>query len=248
MPDNQRGTGDPKTADRGLGRREYYVIQGDRGYEVVATERPRTKQPIVLDEMKVTPSAELQHLQTVDQAKRLVDRAKAGRPVSDAEAKRLQQRLLTKRQRQEVAGGGTEPPNADKDLVDELGEARRSILVRKATDMLAKAKSGGKLAPKAINSMQVKLLEVEQQDQIRGQSSLGMQQLAIELGEVRRGQLVREAQDVLHAVSQHRRFSSDHVKRLQQALVGIERTDQLVGRESEGFRLAVELAEVRQQP
>jgi hypothetical protein len=89
-----------------------------------------------------------------------------------------------------------------------------------------------------------RLLGVERQDELVGRESEG-RQLAVELGEVRRSRLVAEALDVLAKAKEGRRFDPAHVTKLQKLLLSMERGDLLSGRESEGFKLASELAELR---
>ena len=62
---------------------------------------------------------------------------------------------------------------------------------------------------------------------------------------MRRSRLVAEALDVLAKAKEGRRFDPAQVAKLQKLLVSMERGDVLSGRDSEGFRLASQLAELR---
>jgi hypothetical protein len=125
-----------------------------------------------------------------------------------------------------------------------LGELRRSRLVAEATDVLSRAKEGRRFDERYIDKLQQRLLSMESQDELSGRASEG-KQLALALGEVRRSRLVAEALDVLAKAKEGRRFSPAHVAKLQKLLLSMARGDALSGRESEGFQLASELAQLR---
>jgi hypothetical protein len=271
-----------------------------RAIGVKALVRVLPREPVLLDEVSITPSKRWQKADAKRQAKQVLAQAKAGQRVRDADVSKLQQRLLTLERQDELAGRESEGKQLAFDLgevrrsklvgeamavlarpkekkrFDEkyidrlqqrllgmerqdelvgresegrqlalaLGEVRRTRLVAEASDVLAKAKAGGRYDLKYINELQQRLLSMESQDELSGRESEG-KQLALALGEVRRSRLVAEALEVLAKAKEGRRFSADHVAMLQKLLLSMERGDALSGRESEGFRLAAELAEIR---
>jgi hypothetical protein len=125
-----------------------------------------------------------------------------------------------------------------------LEEVRRSQLVKEARALLSGAEHGRRFSGARMNKLQQRLLMLERQDELFGRESEG-KPLADALGQLRRSQLVKEARDVLAKAKQGKRFSEEHIDKLQQLLVGLERQDELLGRESEGLQLAVALAELR---
>ena len=271
-----------------------------RAIGVKALVRVIPREPVLLDEVSITPSKRWQKADAKRQAKQVLAQAKAGQRVRDADVSKLQQRLLTLERQDELAGRESEGKQLAFDLGDvrrsklvgeamavlarpkerkrfdekyidrlqqrllgmerqdelvgresegrqlalALGEVRRTRLVAEASDVLAKAKAGGRYDLKYINELQQRLLSMESQDELSGRESEG-KQLALALGEVRRSRLVAEALEVLAKAKEGRRFSADHVAMLQKLLLSMERGDALSGRESEGFRLAAELAEIR---
>ena len=110
--------------------------------------------------------------------------------------------------------------------------------------MLAGAKEGRRYPVKYIDKLQQRLLSMESQDEVTGQASEG-KQLALALGEVRRTRLVAEALDVLAKAKEGRRFDPKHIAKLQKLLLSMNRGDALSGRDTEGFQLASQLAELR---
>ena len=110
--------------------------------------------------------------------------------------------------------------------------------------MLARAKEGRRFPERYVTKLQQRLLGMERQDELFGQASEG-QQLALELSEVRRSNLVAEASDVLARAKEGRRFPRAYVTRLQQRLLGMENQDERFGRASEGRQLATALGEAQ---
>jgi hypothetical protein len=167
-------------------------------------------------------------------------RPKEKKRYSERYVDRLQQRLLEMEKQDELLGRESE----GRQLAFALGEVRRSRLVAEATDVLARAREGRRYGEKYINTLQQRLLSIEKQDELMGRESEG-RQLAFALGEVRRSRLVAEALDVLGKAKEGRRFDPAHVAKLQKLLLSMQRGDALSGRDSEGFRLASELAGLR---
>jgi hypothetical protein len=217
-----------------------FVPLGKYGVNVDALMYVTPREPIVLDEMRVAPSRRYRDAEAVGQAKQAVARAKAGRRIADGDIERMQQRLMSAQRNAELAGRESE----GRQLTEALGEVRRSQLVGQALNVLADTKKGRPLPERALEKLQQRLLGMERQDQELGRDSEGMQ-LALALGEVRRSQLVKEARDVLAGAEKGRRVSGDRVNKLQQRLLGMERQDQELGRDSEGKQLANALGEVR---
>jgi hypothetical protein len=217
-----------------------FVPLGKYGINVDALMYVRPREPIVLDEMRITPSRRYRDAEAVGHAKQALTQAKAGRRIAEGDIERMQQRLMSAQRNAELAGRESE----GRQLTEALGEVRRSQLTGQALNALADAKKGRPIAERTLEKLQQRLLGMEHQDQLRGRESEGMQ-LAAALGEVRRTQLVREARDVLAGAGQGRRFSGARVKNLQQRLLMMERQDEYFGRESEGKQLATALGEVR---
>ena len=182
---------------------------------------------------------EVRRADLVNKALDTLARAKKGR-VADRSIEKLQMKLMTMQQRDEIAGRESE----GRQLTEALGEVRRSQLVTDAKDMLARGSRKTRIDPRAIYKQQVRLLEMERQDEIFGRDSEG-RQLAEALGEVRRSQLVAEAKDVLARAKRGRQFPDAEIKKLQLLLGEMERQDQERGRASEGMELATELSRLR---
>ena len=183
---------------------------------------------------------EVRRSQVVGQALDVLATAKKGRPITDRALEKLQQRLLMIERQDELFGRESEGMQ----LAAALEEVRRSQLVKEARALLSGAEHGRRFSGARMNKLQQRLLVMERQDEVFGRESEG-KQLADALGQLRRSQLVKEARDVLAKAKQGKRFSEEHIDKLQQLLVGLERQDELLGRESEGLQLAVALAELR---
>jgi hypothetical protein len=231
---DERGTKGRGNADRG--HVDFITIRGVP-YKVLVNVLP--KDPVVLDELKVTPSKRYRNQETVSQAKKALAQSKAGKRVPEGDIALLQQRLLTIERQKELVGRDSE----GRQLAEALGDVRRSNLVNNALDVLAKAKKGGRLADRSIETLQKQLMGMEHQDQVAGRESEG-KQLSDALGEVRRSQLVAEATSML-ARSKRGRIKARDIDKLQQRLLGMGRQDELFGRESEGRQLAEALGDVR---
>jgi hypothetical protein len=184
--------------------------------------------------------ADVRRSQLVGQALNVLADAKKGRPVAERNLEKLQRRLLGMERQDQSFGRESEGMQ----LVTALGEIRRSQLAREARDVLAGAEQGRRFSGARVSDLQKRLLMMERQDELFGGESEG-KQLAAALGEVRRSQLVGEARNVLARAKKGKRFSNAHIEKLQQLLVGLERQDELLGRESEGLKLAAELAQLR---
>ena len=184
---------------------------------------------------------EVRRSKLVSETLDVLARKKETRRFSEDYLTKLQQRLLTLERQDELSGRESE----GQQLAVALGEVRRSRLVAEASDVLARAKEGRRLSEGYVAKLQQRLLGMERQDELSGGESEG-KQLALALGEVRRSKLVAEALDVL-AKAKERRFSEAYVARLQKLLLSMQRQDELSGRESEGFELAVALAERRRR-
>lgn len=240
----ERGLTDPATNDRGRARppggRVDFVPLGKYGMDARALMYVVPREPIVLDEMRITPSRRWGDAQAVGQAKQALAQAKAGRRIAEGDIERMQQRLMSAQRNAELAGRESE----GRQLAESLGDVRRSQLTGQALNLLADAKKGRPIADRAVEKLQQRLVGMERQAQLSGQESEGMQ-LAVALGEVRRSQLVREARDVLAGAAQGRRLSGARVNGLQQRLLMMERQDEYFGRESEGKQLATALGDVR---
>ena len=240
----EQGIADRATKDRGQARppggRMDFVSLGKYGINVDALMYVPPREPVVLDEMRITPSRRYRDAEAVGQAKQALAKAKAGRRIAEGDIERMQQRLMSAQRNAELAGRESQ----GRQLTEALGEVRRSQLVGQALNALADAKKGRPIAERALAKLQQRLLGMERQDQELGRESEGMQ-LAVALGEVRRSQLVSEARNVLAGAERGRPISRARVGNLQQRLLGMERQDQLLGRESEGMQLAVALGEVR---
>src|SRR3954467_15042855 len=89
-----RGAPEDRAAKDG-GATELYLfsVPGSRYYELRAS--PPKKEPVVLDEMRITPSKEYRDRDALHQAKNALAQAKAGKHVADADIERMQQRLLS---------------------------------------------------------------------------------------------------------------------------------------------------------
>src|SRR3954464_15839633 len=124
----RRATEDRATKDRGARELYLFSVPGSRYYELRPS--PPKKEPVVLDEMRITPSKQYRDQDAVRQAKSALAQAKAGKRVADRDIERMQQRLLTIDRQKALAG--REPEG--RQLVEELGEVRRSNLVGKALD------------------------------------------------------------------------------------------------------------------
>jgi len=196
---------------------------------------------VVLDEISITPSKRYQAQETMRQAKQMLAQSKSGKRLDDGNVNRLQQRLMTMEKQSELVGD----PSEGRQLAEELGEVRHAKLVNQALGMLAKAKKG-LLPERSIEALQMRLMSMERQDQLFGREGLGEGfQLALELGEVRRSQLVAEATNMLALANRGTRPDQRVIEKVQQRLLGMEHQDEVLGRESEGKQLAVALAEVR---
>src|SRR4051812_13005236 len=233
----RRATEDRGTKDRGATELYLFSVPGSRYYEL--RPNPPKKEPVVLDEMRITPSKQFRDQDTVRQAKSALAQAKAGKRVTDGDIERMQQRLLSIDRQKALAG--REPEG--RQLVEQLAEVRRSNLVGKALDTLAKAKKAH-VAERSIENLQKQLLSMERQDQMVGREGEG-QQFTIALSEVRRSQLVDEATRMLARGHQGPRLDPRAIDKLQQRLLGMERQDELLGRPSEGRQLAEALGAMR---
>lgn len=187
-----------------------------------------------------TALGEARRSKLVAEAVDVLARAKQGRRYSGAYLEQLQRRLVSLERQDELLGRESEGLQ----LADALGEVRRSKLVAEAADVLSRAKQGRPYSAAYLNTLQQRLLSMEQQDESRGRQSEG-RQLANALGEVRRSSLIAEAMDVLARAKLGRRYSEAHLNTLQQLLVSMERQSALSGEESQGLQLAVALAALR---
>jgi hypothetical protein len=183
---------------------------------------------------------ELRRAQLRNSALDLVDRAKKGQRLDEKQIVKVQQRLLQMERQDQLSGQESEGMQ----LARALGEVRRQRVVADANAVLARATKGGRTEDRRIERLQQRLLGMERQDELSGQDSEG-RQLANALSEVRRTQAVHEAMALLNEVKQGRIPSQQRIARVQRRLVEMERQDELSGRESEGMRLARELAAVR---
>ena len=209
------------------------------GLDVKALVNVLPREPVVLDEVAITPSKRWQKEDAKRQARQVLSHAKAGKRIRDADVVKLQQRLLTMEKQDELVGRESE----GKGLALELAELRRSKLVAEAMDVLARPKEKKRYSERYVDRLQQRLLEMEKQDELMGRESEG-RQLAFALGEVRRSRLVAEATDVLARAKEGRR-GEKYINTLQQRLLSMEKQDELMGRESEGRQLAFALGEVR---
>jgi hypothetical protein len=234
-----RGTDDRRTDDRLSGGRVDFVRVNGIGIDVRALVRVPPKQPIVLDEMKVAPSKQWQKQDVKRQAKQVLDRVKSGRGFNEAEVTRLQQRLMSMERQEELVGRESE----GRKLATELGELRRSRLESDVKDVVARYREG-RFSEADVTKLQQRLQSLERQDELLGRESQG-QEMAATLGELKRSKLVGEALNVVAGAKEGRRYSEARLIKLQQKLLGMERQDELFGQDSEGMRLALELAEVR---
>jgi len=231
------------TRDRGKsnsGAHVDFVRLRNRGIDVKALVNVLPREPVLLDEVSITPTKRWQKEDTKRQAKQVLAQAKAGKRIREADVAKLQQRLLTMERQDELAGRESE----GKELALALGEARRSKLVAEALDVLARPKEKRRYDEKYVDRLQQRLLGIERQDELMGRESEG-RQLAFALGEVRRSRLVAEASDVLARAKEGRRFPEKYINALQQRLLSMESQDELSGRASEGKQLALALGEVR---
>lgn len=109
---------------------------------------------------------EVRRADLVNKALDTLAKAKKGR-VADRSIEKLQMKLMTMQQRDEIAGRESE----GRQLAEALGEVRRSQLVTDAKDMLARGSRKTRIDPRAIYKEQVRLLEMERQDEIFGRDS-----------------------------------------------------------------------------
>lgn len=242
ITEKERGTSDRGKTDRGAPRFDFFVRPRDRGFEVQALVRERPREPVLLDEMRITPSERWQKQEATRQAKRVLAKAKEGERFSESFLTKLQQRLMSTERQDELAGRTSE----GQQLGLELAEMRRSKLVADALAVLARDKEqrARRYPEDYVAKLQQRLLTMGRQDELLGRASEG-QQLALELGEVRRSRLVAEASDVLAQAKQGRRFSERYMAKLQQRLLVMERQDELSGGASDGKELARALGEAR---
>jgi hypothetical protein len=237
ISDEERAVHDPGTANRGRGRVEFVRLR-ERGIDVLAIVPPR--EPVVLDEMSVTPSKRWQKQEATKEAKRALAQAEKGKSFSDGYLKTLQQRLLTVERREALSGRESE----GRQLATALGETRRSKVVTEALDVLARPKETRRFSDAYLTRLQQRLLGIERQDELLRGESEG-RRLAEQLGEVRRSKLVTEAADVLSRAKEGRRYSTAYLTKLQQRLLSMEHQDESRGVESGGRRLANALGDVR---
>jgi hypothetical protein len=236
---NDPGTNDTGTGDRGTGGQFGFVrLRALPWLSVLARTPP--KQPVVLDEVNIAPSKQWQKQDVKRQAKQVIERAKQGKSVSEAQLDVLQKRLLSLERQDELRGRESE----GRQLASELGELRRTKLVADTENVLARAKEGRNVSDADLARLQRGLQTMQRQDELAGRESQG-QQLVSELADVRRSKLVGEALDVVARAKEGRRYSDRYVKNLQVRLLSVERQEELFGRESEGKQLAFELADVR---
>ena len=216
--------------DRGTRPRVSFVPVGDLGFgrEVSILARVIPEQRLLGDEVAITPSKNFRRQQNRAEAKALLARADKGQKISDGEIERVQQRLSTTARQKELRGQESE----ERGLVEALGDVRRSRLVAEAKTALARAEKGSPRPGRYIEGLQQRLLGKEQQDQRLGRDSEGFQ-LALALGAVRRSQLLAEANDVVARAAKGQRFQGDQLFKLQQALGGIGRQEELLGQENE---------------
>ena len=237
ISDEERGTHDRRTANPSRGRVEFVRLR-QRGIDVLAIPPPR--EPVVLDEMSVTPSKRWQKQEARKEAKRALAQVEKGQSFSDGYFDKLQQRLLTIDRQEALSGRESE----GRQLAEQLGEARRSKVVTEALDVLARAKAPRRYSEAYLTRLQQRLLGIERQDEFFGRESEG-RRLAEQLGEVRRSRLVAEAADVLARAKEGRRYSAAYLTKLQQRLLSMEHQDESRGVESEGRQLANALGDVR---
>jgi hypothetical protein len=237
ISDEERAAHDRGTGNRGRGRVEFVRLR-ERGIDVLAVVPPR--EPVVLDEMSVTPSKRWQKQEATKEAKRALAQVKKGKSFSDGYLKTLQQRLLTVERQEALSGRESE----GRQLATALGETRRAKVVTEALDVLARPKETRRFSDAYLNRLQQRLLGIERQDELLGRESEGGR-LAEQLGDVRRSRLVAEAADVLSRAKEGRRYSNVYLTKLQQRLLSMEQQDEVRGAESEGRHLANVLGEVR---
>lgn len=182
---------------------------------------------------------EMRRANLVNKALDTLAKAKKGH-VAEKSIEALQKKLMGMEHQDEIAGRESE----GRQLAEALGEVRRSQLIAEAKNMLARGSRGSRLDPRGIYREQLRLLEMERQDEMFGRQSDG-RQLAEALGDVRRSQLVAEAKDVLARAKRGRQFPETEIKTMQQLLGEMERQDQMRGRASEGLQLATELSQLR---
>jgi hypothetical protein len=235
ISDNERGIDDRARENRG---HVDLVPLKDTGLKVLVRVLPRER--LLLDEVAITPSKKVRQ-QDRARAKAILAQAAHAQPVSDHEIEKLQKRLGTE-SRQEALRGVESKRSQESQA---LAEVRRSKIVKQAADVLAKAKSGRPLRDGDLERLQQSLLTMERQDELAGRASEG-RQLAEALSEIRREQVVRRARDALTNPEKGRSLTDTQVEKLQQKLLGMERQDELGGKDSEGFQLAYALGELRQ--
>ena len=121
---------------------------------------------------------------------------------------------------------------------------RRQQNRAEAKALLARADKGQKISAGDIERLQQRLSETARQKALRGQES-EEKGLVEALGEVRRSRLVAEAKAALAQAEQGSPRPGRYMEGLQQRLLGMEQQDQRLGRDSEGFQLALALGAVR---
>ena len=240
ISEKERGREDRGNENRGRPRVDFVPI-GDFGRgELRILARVNPKERLLGDDVAITPSKNFRRQQNRAEAKALLARADKGQKVSDRDIERLQQRLASTARQKALRGQESE----EKSLGDALGEVRRSRLVAEAKTALAQAEQGSSRPGGYIERLQQRLLGMEQQDQRLGRDSEGFQ-LALALGAVRRSQLLAEANDVVARAAKGQRFQGDQLFKLQQALAGFGRQEELLGQENEERKLVGELGELR---
>lgn len=237
ISDEERGAHDRGTANRGRGRVEFVRLR-ERGIDVLA--RVPVREPLVLEEMSVTPSRRWRKQEATKEAKRALAQVEKGKSFSDGYLNKLQKRLLTIERQDELSGRESE----GRQLATALGEARRSKVVTEALDVLAQANAKRRFSEAYLMKLQQRLLTIDRQEAMFGRES-EERQLAYELGEVRRSKLVAEAAHVLSLAKEGRRYSAAYLHTLQQRLLGMEHQDESRGVESEGRQLATALGDMR---
>ncbi len=121
---------------------------------------------------------------------------------------------------------------------------RRQQNLAEAKALLARADKGQKVSEGDVERLQQRLSSTARQKSLRGQES-EEKGLVEALGEVRRSRLVAEAKTALAQAEQGSPRPGPYIEGLQQRLLGMEQQDQRLGRDSEGFQLALALGAVR---
>jgi hypothetical protein len=212
--------------------------------------------PILLEDVRARL---LQGLGTAEPQSQALGKGRGGRPgPASTPTIEAQQRglLAAERQSQLLGTGEGEGPGPAAAKAQELGELRENRLLDQADAVLQKAASGGAVKQGAIEALQQRLLTAERQSQLLGTGqgegpgpAFGK---ALELGELRQRQMLKQADAVLKKAASGRGVKKGAVAALQKRMLTAERQSQLLGTgQGEGpgpaAAKAQELGELRQR-